>query len=245
MDGIEFVASANRALSDYVADQLRDAIIHGRLAPGEHIIERDIADAAHLSRGPVRDALRILENEGLVIRQPRRGTYVTGMTLRDAEEIYSLRQPLELLAVDYAIRSATDAQLSELDEIVNRMIVLLGQEGYTQLEATELDLIFHDTLYTISGHRRLQAAWVALRGQVSMLILLHRRLNPTDFREKAIQYHREIIACLRRRDAEAAHASVERHLSITYQSVVAAVREAEARHATIQGADDGPKEPGE
>jgi DNA-binding GntR family transcriptional regulator len=243
LDALEFVTPANRALSDYVADQLRDAIIHGRLAPGEHIIERDIADAARLSRGPVRDALRILENEGLVIRHPRRGTFVTGMTLRDAEEIYSLRQPLELLAVDYAIRAASEEQFDELDEIVNRMVALLGQD-FTQVEATELDLIFHDTLYTISGHRRLQAAWAALRGQVSMLILLHRRLNPTDFREKAIQYHREIIACLRRRDAEAAHASVERHLSITYQSAVAAVREAEARHATIQGAEDGDTESG-
>jgi DNA-binding GntR family transcriptional regulator len=235
METIDFVAPTGRALSDYVADQLRDAIVHGRLAPGEHIIERDIADAAQLSRGPVRDALRILENEGLVIRHPRRGTYVTGMTLRDAEEIYSLRQPLELLAVDYAIRSASDEQINELDEIVNRMVALLGQ-GYTQVEATELDLVFHDTLYAISGHRRLQAAWAALRGQVSMLILLHRRLNPTDFREKAIEYHREIIAGLRRRDVGAAHVSVERHLSISYQSVEAAVREAEARHAAAQGA---------
>lgn len=240
---LEIASPSMRGLSDYVADQLREAIIHGRLTPGEHIVEREIADAARLSRGPVRDALRILENEGLVTRQPRRGTFVTGMTLRDAEEIYSLRQPLELLAVDYAIRNATEEQFAQLDAIINRMVTLLKEEHYTQIQATQLDLEFHDMLYNISGHRRLQAAWATLRGQVSMLILLHRQIKPTDFWERAIPYHREIVACLRRRDAAAAHASLRIHLSSSYDTVVAAVREAEARCGTVQEEQDESAEP--
>jgi len=219
---LEFVSPANRILSDQVASQLRVAIVRGRLAPGQHIVEKEIAEAMGLSRGPVRDAFKILENQGLVARYPHRGTFVTGMMMQDAEEIYSLRGALEILAVEYAIKNATDAQLDELDRIVDRMAERI-EANYTQGEATDLDMQFHDALYQISGHARLQAAWAALRGQVSLLILTHRRLDPADFREKGVEYHRQIVACLRQRDTEAVNAAVRKHLASSFGTIAAAV----------------------
>jgi len=224
---LEFASPGNRILSDQVASQLRDAIVRGQLGPGQHLVEKDIAEAMGLSRGPVRDALKLLEIQGLVVRYPHRGTFVAGMAMRDAEEIYSLRGALETIAVDYAIKHATDAQFDELDRIVDCMVERI-ERSYTQAEATELDLQFHDALYRISSHTRLQAAWAALRGQVSLLILTHRTLQPSDFREKGVEYHRQVVACLRQRDIAAAHAVVRRHLASSFDTVVAAAQMSEA-----------------
>ncbi len=221
MASLEFASPGNRILSDHVASQLRAAIVRGQLVPGQHIVEKDIAEAMSLSRGPVRDAFRILEIQGLVARYPHRGTFVSGMAMQDAEEICSLRGALEILAVDYAIKNATAARLDELDRIVDRMAERTDTD-YTQAEATELDMQFHDALYQISGHSRLQAAWTALRGQVSLLILTHRRLDPADFRVKGVEYHRQIVTCLRQRDIEAAHAAVRRHLASSFDTIAAA-----------------------
>src|SRR5712692_1159487 len=106
---LEIPAISDQSLSEKVADQLREAIVCGQITPGQHIVELDVVNATKISRGPVRDALRILENEHLVVRYPRRGTFVTRLGLRDAEEIYSLRESLEMVALEYAVQHATDA----------------------------------------------------------------------------------------------------------------------------------------
>ncbi len=213
-----------RTLADQVANQLRHAILTGQLKPGQHIVEREIAEAMHLSRGPVRDALMLLENEGLVIRYAHRGTFVAWLTLRDADEIYSLREALETLALKYALAYATDEQVAELDQIVNRMASRMEQD-YTQYEATSLDLEFHEALCRVSGHSRVLAAWTALRVQVRLLILTHRILQPLDFREKGVQWHRDLVDALRERNAELAYGVLRRHLAASFESVRQAIDE--------------------
>jgi DNA-binding GntR family transcriptional regulator len=214
----------SRTLADQVAGQLRQVILNGQLKPGQHIVEREIAEAMHLSRGPVRDALKLLENEGLVVRYAHRGTFVAWLTLRDAEEIYSLRETLERLALDYAIRYATDEQIDELDQIVNQMEQRIGSE-YTQDEATALDLKFHYELCRISTHSRVLAAWNALRAQVRLLILTHRILQPMDFREHGVDFHRQLVGALRQRDVDQGHATLHRHLAASFESVAEAIRQ--------------------
>ena len=190
-------APLSRTLSDQVVKQLRQAILSGQLKPGQRIVESEIAQAMALSRGPVRDALKILENERLVVHYPHRGAFVAWLTLRDAEEIYSLREALEVLALHNAIKYATDEQVGELSQVINRMTAR-QQEQYTQAEATDLDLEFHHTLCRISGHGRVLAAWTALRDQVRLLILTHRILHPMDFRDNAVEWHRQLADAVRR-----------------------------------------------
>jgi DNA-binding GntR family transcriptional regulator len=239
METLDLALPLNRTLSEQVANELREAIVRGRLRPGQHIVEREIAQAMRLSRGPVRDAFRILENEGLVVRYAHRGTFVTGMQARDAEEIYSLREPLEVLAVDYAIKYATDEQFDELDAIVDRMTEL-SKTPYSQVEATDLDIQFHDMVYRISGHKRLQAVWAALRGQVRLLVITHRTLDPADFRERGIEYHRRFVDCLRSRDRQAAHEMVHEHLTMSFTSVMKAIRATEAALDNARSNHHGP-----
>ena len=218
IDALGFTDLKSRTLSDDVAKQIRQAILDGRLEPGQRIVERDIAEAMGTSRGPVRDALKLLENEGLVVRYPHRGTFVARLTLDDAKEIYSLRQALEMLAVEYIIERASPEQLDELDELVRAMERLI-ERGYTQYEATDLDMEFHDTLYQISGHKRLVAAWEALKEQVRVFLLAHRNLKPEDFEERAVLWHRRIVDVLRQRDVELARSIMHDHVIVALNTM--------------------------
>ena len=146
-------APPTRTLSDHIAEQLRQSIITDQLKPGQRIVEREIADAMQTSRGPVRDALKLLENEGLVVRYPHRGTFVARLSLQDAEEVYTLRESLETLAAEYAVKYATPEQIDELAQVVDEITAQI-KRGYNQSEATDLDLEFHRTLCRISGHKR-------------------------------------------------------------------------------------------
>ena len=220
-------APSSRTLSDYVAQRLREAILSGQFKPGQRIVEHEIAEAMQVSRGPVRDALKELEKEHLVGRYPHKGTFVTWLTLRDAEEIYSLREALEGLAVDYILKYASDEALDELDAVIDEMVSRREQE-YTQAEATDLDLAFHDALCRISGHTRVQMAWRAVRIQVRLLILSHRILQPSDFRETAVEWHRQLAAALRERNAPLAHVLLHKHIMRSFETVAASFqREAE------------------
>jgi DNA-binding GntR family transcriptional regulator len=218
VDALGFTCLKIRTLSDDVATQLREAILDSRLAPGQRIVERDIAMAMGTSRGPVRDALKSLENEGLVVRYPHRGTFVARLTPEDAEEIYSLRQALEMLAVEYIIERAAPEQLDELDELIESMERSI-KRGYTQYEATDLDIEFHDALYLISGHTRLMAAWEALKEQVRVFLLAHRNLRPEDFEDRAVVWHRRIVGALRQRDVELARRVMHEHIVVTLNTM--------------------------
>lgn len=218
IDSLGFTDLGSRTLSDDVAIQLRQAIFDGRLAPGQRIVERDVAEAMDTSRGPVRDALKLLENEGLVVRYPHRGTFVARLTLEDAEEIYSLRQALEMLAVEYIIERASPEQLDELDELIRAMERLI-ERGYTQYEATDLDIEFHDALYRMSGHKRLMAAWEALKEQVRVFLLAHRNLRPKDFEDRAVLWHRRIVGVLCQRDIELARNIMHEHIIVALNTM--------------------------
>jgi DNA-binding GntR family transcriptional regulator len=211
-------APSSRTLSDHVTQQLRQAILTGQLKPGQRIVEREIAEAMRTSRGPVRDSLKLLENERLVVRYPHKGTFVAWLNLQDAEEIYSLREAIELLAVDYVAKHATAEQIDELDKLVESMAIQ-AERGYTEFEATDIDLEFHHTMCRISGHKRLLTAWEALNRQIRVLLLYHRTKIPDDFRERGVEWHCQIVDALRQRNTELAQQLLRKHLAASFQTL--------------------------
>jgi DNA-binding GntR family transcriptional regulator len=210
---------SSRVFSEHIAEQLREAIIGNRFKPGQRIVEREIAEAMQTSRGPVRDALLLLENEGLVVRYSHRGTFVARLTMEDAEEIWSLRQAIESVAVEYVLKRATPQDLDELDALVEEMAAKV-EAGYSLNEATELDLAFHRTLCRISGHKRALAAWEALSSQTRVLLVGHRRRNPRDFPDRAVSWHRRLVDALRDGDLERSQDELHKHLSITVDGLI-------------------------
>lgn len=211
------LAPPSRVLSDHIAAELREAIVADRLKAGQRVVEREIAEAMQTSRGPVRDALLQLESEGLVERFPHRGTFVTRLTNEDAEEIYSLRQAIESLAVEYLLKRATPADLKDLDDLVQEMTDKI-EGGYSISEATELDMAFHRAVCRISGHSRALAAWEALSGQTRILLMSRITRYPRDFQEQVVVWHRRLVDALRERNLDLAQEELRRHLEATLNS---------------------------
>jgi DNA-binding GntR family transcriptional regulator len=228
-DGV-LTAPSQRTLSDYVADQLRQAILAGQLKPNERLVEQEIAERMQTSRGPVRDGIKTLEAEGLIVRQSHRGAFVSQLHLEDFLEIYTLREALETLAIQWAIQNATDQQLNLLTGIVDNM-QSMAQHAYNQVDATDLDLDFHHALCQISGHTRVLNVWEAMSGQIRLVVLKHRLTHPDDLRVRSVSWHGQIVAALRARDAEKAVGELRVHMAASYEwvdTLIKAERQAKA-----------------
>ena len=216
-DGL-LTAPVQRTLSDYVADQLRQAILAGQLKPNERLVEQEIAERMQTSRGPVRDGIKTLEAEGLIVRQPHRGAFVSQLHLDDFLEIYTLREALETLAIRWAIQKATDQQFDILSGIIKKMDSM-AQHDYSQVDATDLDLDFHHALCQISGHTRVLNAWESMSGQIRLVVLKHRLTHPDDLRVRSVLWHSQIVAAMRERDTEKALGELRVHMAASYEWV--------------------------
>lgn len=107
-----------KPIRQIVFEQLRNAILKGKLKPNERLIEEDIARQMYISRTPVREALRMLEKEGLVVKVPRKGILVAEFSVNDLNEIYKIRGALESLAAWEAIDNITEEEIKELESIL-------------------------------------------------------------------------------------------------------------------------------
>lgn len=146
------------ALGQHVVDHLRRLIITGDLQAGTHLVESQLSESFNVSRGPVRDALRQLETEGLV-ESRRRGVFVIGLRSEDIEELYLLRQVLEAEAVRLCMEAGSD--LTEAGSALDRMGA--AAERADPVGFAEADLDFHTAFYAHSGHRRLGSIWQQYR----------------------------------------------------------------------------------
>jgi len=208
-----------RSLADEILERLRDAILRNELVRGQQLREQEIAESMNVSRGPVREALNQLEREGLVVRRRKRSALVAWLSREDLEEIYTLRNSIERLAVTYACRYATASHLDAMQAIVNAMASSV-ERGTTEEESADLDLRFHDILYQSSQHERLIALWSRLRPQCYLLLLNRNAANP-DFIETTASGHQEIVDVLRERDEERARSVIEHHVRFAYETVLA------------------------
>ena len=115
------VETEHASLGQEIAGQLRQAIIEGRIAPGERLVEASIAERLGVSRGPVRDAILELQRQGLVVNAPRRSAFVVEVSKDDIEEIYTLRMVLEAFAARLAAQRITAEQCQQLQETVDAL----------------------------------------------------------------------------------------------------------------------------
>jgi GntR family transcriptional regulator of gluconate operon len=205
-------------LPSAVADLLREQIISGALAAGERLVETSLAEPFDVSRGPIREGLKLLVEEGLVVNLPRRGTYVTQLTAKDVREIYDYRAAIESRAVRLAVAAVpTPEAVAELEEIV-REIEEAADRGDAQA-ARELDLDFHGLLYQLAGNDRLLAAF---RRLVPSLRLLNRsRYELFHSLREAPQEHWPIIEAIRRGDRALAESEIDQHLEHAKEQLIA------------------------
>lgn len=195
-------------IRERVVDALRDAIIAGRLKPGERIRERELVALLGVSRSPLREAIRILETEGLITSLAYRGARVSDLSAGDLRDMLDVRIMLESFAARLAIERLDDAALQAMEEQVNRARAAGAQ---VDLEANfELGLGFHDMLVAASGNRKVVQIHESLKRH-------QRRYQHFAFTRvgrdlRALDEHADIVTALRRRDLAAVEHGLRAHL---------------------------------
>lgn len=197
---------------------IREAIASGELRPGDQIVEATMAAKIGVSRSPVREALRELEQHGLLVSIPNRGTFVAEMTPEDVEEIIQLRGALEGLAARLAADRMGRRDQRALEDIVERMerLSLISRPSVEELSAfVEADGEFHSALVRFSGHRRVHRLWNELDPFIWLLSvsLFHQRNEWQALDRPAIaREHRELLDMLVEGDPEQAQQAVWQHI---------------------------------
>ncbi len=208
-------------LVDTVADHLRDAILAGHFAPGERLFEAALAREFGISRGPIREALALLEGDGLVVNEPRKGKFVRALDARTIDELYSLRRVLEPYAAELIIESLTDDARASLDRALDT-IRTASQRG-DRNELARSDLAFHKTLFELSDHRPLLKVWQdVVSGSLQMLVSYTTPTHPVG---DSVKNHQIIIDSIVDKDIDKTHAILVRHIEDGWERARTAVRE--------------------
>jgi DNA-binding GntR family transcriptional regulator len=179
----------HRSLREATLAAIRQAILGGDLPPGQRLVESAIAKQLGISRAPVREALRQLETEGLVVSEPHRGTFIAELSAADLWEIYTLRAALEGLAVRLVTEQASSETAAHLQKAVDDMARAAGKGELEHLAV--LDMAFHETVCRASGHSRLLGIWRRMTAQVLTVIDLRDTLYLTA--EEVVRWHAQVV----------------------------------------------------
>ena len=217
-----------RTLSSEVHEGLRTAIITCRFKPGEMIFESQLVREYEVSKTPVREALKLLTQEGLVRSIPGTGYIVAPITLKDVRDLFFVRQVLEAAAVERAAQVATEEQLDRLETLVGESYRVGDYANAFRWLRTNLKV--HLAIAEITDNERLVRMFGSVMEDMSRIFFLD--LGGRQETEAMVEGHRAILRALRRHDGraavEAATAEIERSLRSVQESLVTARGRAEA-----------------
>jgi DNA-binding GntR family transcriptional regulator len=211
-----------RVLRQDVLEALRSAILANRIKPGSRLLEADVATRMGVSRAPVRESIRQLEQEGLVEFFPHRGAVVIGLPEDEIDAIYELRAGIEARAIARACATVTDDDLTRLDGLIADMQRALKQHDID--EVAEIDLRFHGAIVDLSGFSLLKHIWQSIDGLVRV-----RSYQALDRPGRAAQYflsgsiasHSVLVDALRARDPQRAAEAARAHILDVVQQLQA------------------------
>jgi DNA-binding GntR family transcriptional regulator len=166
---------ARLTLRDQVVETLRNAILQGKLPPGAPVVEATLAREFSVSRGPLREAMRQLIEEGLLVTVRYTGTTVTQLSIEDIREIGSMRGLLEAFAFELVWDRRDGSFAAELRRRHDVLTTAILEEDEIGSIVAELDL--HSLVYEVSGHSLLQATWKGLRGRLQLYWSAHHRAH--------------------------------------------------------------------
>jgi DNA-binding GntR family transcriptional regulator len=192
-----------------VLETLRTAIVSGRLRPGDRLVEAELADTFRTSRAPVREALRQLEQEGLVASRPYRRTEVLGVTQDEVEQVLvPIRLTIERFAFAKALPRLTDEELSDLGDLVADMTAAAETGDLDRL--AEADVRFHEYVIERSEQPHCLQIWRTIEPRVRAHFRrdVTQHQNPDDVADE----HKQLLAALRTRDARMVSETLERHI---------------------------------
>jgi DNA-binding GntR family transcriptional regulator len=219
-------------LRDQVADQIRTAIIEGRLKPNDHISENALTDELGVSRTPIREALIILEREALIVSVPHRGCFVRAFTEEDVEALMTMRTALENFAAELNIQQLTDADYAHLNTLIEQQRRYIEQDDFKQVRST--DMSFHQFLINYTNHPLLMRSWQSIVAQIAATLYLRADAQPGYDEYEAIRDHQKIVDAYRNRDLARVMAENRRINMRVAGECIAAVHELTQREAEKQ-----------
>lgn len=214
LDKFEMKMDAFLPLRDVVFQTLRQAILREDLAPGERLMEIPLANKLGVSRTPLREAIRMLEQEGLVVMIPRRGAQVAGISEKSLRDVLEVRKSLEKLAVELACERMTEEDMKEMNRAEEAFSAAV-HEG-DALRIAETDEQFHDVIYNSTGNTKLVQLLNNLREQMYRYRLEH--IKDISSRQEIVREHEEILDAITRHDKETAIRLMSSH--IEHQAVI-------------------------
>jgi DNA-binding GntR family transcriptional regulator len=223
MTGADAVGVGSRlpeSLVDVAERKIRDAILSGGLAPGERVVEETLCAGLGISRAPVREALRLLAQQGLVEHQPRRGTRVAEWSPRDILQLFELRQLLERFALESALPLADpETQLAPVRAAIEQM-----RRAVDDLEKDDAHRRFHAAVVGLAGNRQLDIALrpVLLKLQLPMAVNLRSETAAHHGPDDGLKRHLAILAALETNDPRVAVDALQHHGHLRYLDLVAA-----------------------
>ena len=203
-------------LGHAVTAAIRELIMTGAVAPGERLVETELSERFGTSRGPVRDAFKELEQSGLVVSIPRRGTFVATLTAEDIDEIYTLRLALEKLAITQTAAVATDDDITQMREAIERLKD--AQRVGDRRAGAEADIAIHRLIVRTADHARLTEAWERLADQT--LLLMAELMDLLLDVQHAAGEHDTLVNAIAAQDVAAAQAALTEHLLAARQAMI-------------------------
>ena len=205
------------SLTDEIADVVRERILKGEYEIGEKIKENQIATELKVSRTPIREAFKLLENEGLIDYIPNRGCFAKGFTKQDVDDIYAVREALEELAVRWAVARITEPELLALEEQVDLM------EFYTKKKdkkkVLELNTSFHEVIYASARSRFLAQV---LRSYKEYIEKTRKSIfYEQSYLEGILSEHRAIFEAIKDRDEERVVEAISKHFEASQERAFA------------------------
>jgi DNA-binding GntR family transcriptional regulator len=193
-----------------VLEALREEIMLGRLVDGERLIEDAIARKLHTSRGPVREALRQLEHEGLVVSYPYRGAVVLGVSDEEVQHVLiPIRLTLERFCFSKALERMSEADFAELA----KEVWLMGEAARVDdlMGAVEADIRFHEFVLSRSGQQHSAQLWGAIAPRIRAYFFRYGRVSDL---ERIAYEHSELLAAMQTRDPSVWARALEQHIAV-------------------------------
>lgn len=216
-------------IRDQVYEKLRQEILSGVLEPGSRIVEEEICRRYHVSRTPVRESLRKLENEKLLVHVPNKGAIVASWSVKDVEEIFRVRVSLEKLVVAIAIEKMTPQDRKILESTAFHLQQIIQGKA---VEKNQLFEDFHPILHQMIRMPRLVNM---LQGLQDYLYRVHHllRRNP-ERRKEAYKDHYKIAMAVLKGNKEEAEKTIEQHLSDAYEFFLKKLEEDQKENLAIK-----------
>ena len=211
MEG-NYTIAKRKSIREQAYDHLKELIVNGTIPPGERIKEIEYSEKFQISRTPLREALRMLELEGLVETSKSGGVMVRKMSYEEIYEIYRIRLALENVVLEEVIKVATDEDIANLEDIMKKTGEAIEKDANGP-ETFALFSEFNGSLYKISKLKRI----VEMINNINLYLSKIRKLavNHDDRRLRAFDDHQKIVASIKKRDVEEALAINKSHLEIS------------------------------